>query len=234
MDVGCGSGRWAKFVAPHVGLLVLVDASPEALEVARKNLDGLENCEFHCSSVAALPGEDHSMDLVYSLGVLHHVPDTRAALQACAEKVKPGGSLLVYLYYRFDNRPRWFRALWKLTDLVRRGLCRLPFVIKRILTDLIALIVYLPLARLAAWGEQRGRNTSAWPLSYYRNSSLYTMRTDALDRFGTRLERRFTRSEIKEMMEAIGLVDVRFREAEPFWCVIAKQPVTRKSDSCSA
>jgi ubiquinone/menaquinone biosynthesis C-methylase UbiE len=80
MDVGYGSGRWAKFVAPQVGRLVFVDASPEVLEVARKSLDGLDICEFHCSSVAALPDEDHSMDLVYSLSVLHHVPDTPAAL----------------------------------------------------------------------------------------------------------------------------------------------------------
>ncbi len=224
MDVGCGSGRWAKLVAPHVGRLVLVDASQEALDVARKNLDGLNNCEFHCRSVADLPVEDYSMDLVYSLGVLHHVPDTQEALKSCASKVKPGGSLLVYLYYRFDDRPRWFRTLWKLTDLVRRGLCRSPNIFKRIVTDVIAFTVYLPLARLAACGARKGRNTSTWPLSYYRNASLYTMRTDALDRFGTRLEQRFTKSEIKEMMEATGLVDVRFRETEPFWCVMAKQP----------
>jgi len=43
------------------------------------------------------------------------------------------------------------------------------------------------------------------------------MRTDALDRFGTRLEHRFTRAEIQEMMEAAGLKDIVFSEREPFW-----------------
>ena len=44
------------------------------------------------------------------------------------------------------------------------------------------------------------------------------MRTDALDRFGTRLEHRMTRPQIKAMMEAAGLRDIRFSEAVPFWC----------------
>jgi ribosomal protein S14 len=46
------------------------------------------------------------------------------------------------------------------------------------------------------------------------------MRTDALDRFGTRLERRFTRSQIQSMMERAGLERICFREAAPFWCAL--------------
>lgn len=46
------------------------------------------------------------------------------------------------------------------------------------------------------------------------------MRTDALDRFGTRLEKRFTRSEIQKMMESVGFHDVRFNDSAPFWCAV--------------
>src|SRR5688572_10042023 len=49
-DLGCGSGRWAKLVAPRVGFLHLIDPS-NAIEVARRNLDGLGNCAFHRASV---------------------------------------------------------------------------------------------------------------------------------------------------------------------------------------
>src|SRR6187549_2116135 len=45
-DLGCGSGRWAKLVAPRVGKLHLIDPS-DALEVAKRNLSGAENCLFH-------------------------------------------------------------------------------------------------------------------------------------------------------------------------------------------
>jgi len=193
LDVGCGSGRWARHVAPLVGHLTAVDASAEALDVARRNLESFPNVTFAVASVADLPVADNSQDLVYSLGVLHHVPDTAAAITSCTGKVKPGGRLLLYLYYRFDDRPRWFRALWRLSDIGRRGIARLPFSVKRRVTDLIAMAVYWPLARTARLLERRGRNVGAFPLSIYRNASLYTMRTAALDRFDTRLEEHFTR-----------------------------------------
>ncbi len=84
-DLGCGSGRWARFVAPKVGRLHCIDASSAALEVARQNLAAYDNCDFHCASVDSIPLPDSSADFGYSLGVLHHVPDTNEACQnACA------------------------------------------------------------------------------------------------------------------------------------------------------
>lgn len=80
-DLGCGSGRWAKLVAPRVGRLICIDASPEALSVAKRSLAGLPNCEFHLASVDNLPLADNSMDFGYALGVLHHVPDTAKGIR---------------------------------------------------------------------------------------------------------------------------------------------------------
>jgi len=62
----------------------------------------------------------------YSLGVLHHVPNTAAAIRSCAELLKPGAPLLLYLYYAFDNRPRWFRWLWRSSNAARLLIRRLP------------------------------------------------------------------------------------------------------------
>lgn len=61
-----------------------------------------------------------------SLGVLHHIPDTAAALAACGKKLTPGAPFLVYLYYRFDNRPAWYAALWRASELARGKISRLP------------------------------------------------------------------------------------------------------------
>src|SRR5260221_12564063 len=66
-DLGCGSGRWAKLVAPRVGKLYLFDASTAALEVAKRNLQGSDNCEFHIASVDEIPLADESCDFGYSL-----------------------------------------------------------------------------------------------------------------------------------------------------------------------
>ncbi len=219
-DLGCGSGRWARLVAPRVGRLVCIDPSEEALAVARRNLEGAANCEFILASVDDLPLEDGSMDFGYALGVLHHVPDTSAGLRRCVEKLKPGAPFLLYLYYALDNRPLWFRLLWRSSDAARRAISKLPLPLRYAVTQVIALVVYFPLARLALAHERLGAGVGGIPLSSYRRASLYTMRTDARDRFGTRLEKRFSRQQIERMMEDAGLASVRFSDAVPYWCAV--------------
>jgi len=217
-DLGCGSGRWAKLVAPGVGKLHLIDPSA-AIEVAKRNLADRTNCEFHRAAVDAIPLADESCDFGYSLGVLHHIPDTEAGLRACVEKLKPGSPFLLYLYYRFDNRPLWFRALWKVSDTARRVVSDLPYGARSAVSQLIAAGIYLPFARASGLIERLGFNPKSLPLSQYRQKSFYTMRTDALDRFGTKLEKRFTKDEIREMMENCGLTDIRFG-SKVFWTAV--------------
>lgn len=219
-DIGCGSGRWGQMVAPWVGHLHLIDASDQALAVARNKLGALVNVSFHHASVDRLPLADGSLDFAYSLGVLHHVPDTREAVRSVAAKLKRGAPFLVYLYYAFDNRPWWFRCLWRASDLLRRLLSRLPHGTRYVFSQVLAACVYWPLARGAKLLERLGYLPTAWPLAYYRDKSFYVMRTDALDRFGTRLERRFSRAAIRAMLERAGFVDIRFSEGAPYWCAV--------------
>lgn len=217
-DLGCGSGRWARLVAPRVGKLHLIDPS-DALEVARRNLSELKNCDFHRAGVDNIPLENESCDFGYSLGVLHHLPDTEAGLRECVKKIKKGAPFLLYLYYRFDNRPVWFRAIWTISDIFRRAISRTPHQIRFAISQVIAVLVYFPLARIAKIGETAGVNIRNFPLAQYRDNSLYTMRTDALDRFGTRLEKRFTKQEIEEMMIAAGLERIKFSNTS-FWTAL--------------
>ena len=154
MDVGCGSGRWAEFVAPRVGTLDLVDPSALALEVARQKLSTFDNCNFFQTTTQNLPGEDNAYDLIYSLGVLHHIPDTYAGIQDCIKKLRPGAPLLLYLYYRFDNRPVWFAKVWRVSDVIRKGIARLPFVLKYPISAIIAAIIYWPLASFSLTAEK--------------------------------------------------------------------------------
>jgi SAM-dependent methyltransferase len=222
-DAGCGSGRWARLVAPRVGRLHCVDASADALRVAAGNVSGSGNCELHLATIDSMPLADGSLDFGYSLGVLHHIPDTASALGACVRKLKPGAPFLLYLYYAFDNRPVWFRAIWRVSDVARQILSRCPFRVRSFVCDLVAGAVYLPLARCARLAERLGASVEHVPLSTYRDQSFYVMRTDALDRFGTRLEKRFTRVEVVRMMEEAGLSDVRFSDTPPYWVAVGRR-----------
>jgi len=226
-DMGCGSGRWSRLVAPKVGKLHCIDPS-NAIELAQSYLSAHGNVSFHHASVDSQCLPLSSQDFGFSLGVLHHVPDTAAAIRSCVDLLKPGAPLLLYLYYAFDNRPWWFRAVWRVSDLARQIIYRLPPSLKHIVTDLIALLVYVPLSVISSLMERLGFNVDNVPLSYYRKYSFYTIRTDARDRFGTPLERRFSKDQIAEMMKEAGLVNVRFSDSAPFWCAVGN-----KDKSCA-
>ena len=218
-DMGCGSGRWAKFMAPKVGSLHCIDPS-SALEIAKNSLRFNSNVTFHSASVDELPLPLNSQDFGYSLGVLHHIPDTNLALKCCVDMLKPGAPFHVYLYYAFDNRNTIYKLIWKLSDKLRMAICKLPSRSKHFITDIIAATIYYPLARLTFIAEKIGLNVSSIPLSYYRNHSFYTMRTDSRDRFGTPLEQRFTREKITQMMTDAGLKEIKFSDSAPYWCAV--------------
>jgi SAM-dependent methyltransferase len=156
---------------------------------------------------------------------LHHVIDTQDAICSIANVLKPGAPFLIYLYYAFDQRPWWFRAIWKASDILRRLISIMPLFMKNFICECIALLIYLPLARMALLLDRLGILPSSWPLAYYRNRKYYVMRTDALDRFGTRLEKRFSRQEIKIMLKSAGFKDIHFSDTEPFWCAVGIKEV---------
>jgi len=219
LDMGCGSGRWDVLAAPLVGELVAADASPDALEVARRNVRA-PNVSFVTATPDTLPFPDEHFDFIFSLGVLHHVPDTEGAIHSLSRKLCSGGTLLLYLYYAFDQRPAWFKMLWRTADWARRVISRLPFPIRYGLSQVIAVCIYWPLARTAKYLPV----PDSWPLKFYSHRSFNYIRTDALDRFGTRLEKRFTRTQITAMLEAAGLKNARFSESEPYWVCVASKP----------
>lgn len=219
-DFGCGSGRFAQILAGRVGRLYCVDASRDALKVAETNLRGSANVTFLNESLSEMSIPADSLDFGYSLGVLHHLPDTQDALNQCVARLKSGAPFLLYLYYAFDNRSRGFRLLWKVSDRVRRIISRLPFRGRYWATQAIAAVVYWPLARVASLLEKLGADVRQMPLSYYRDREFYVLRNDALDRFGTRLEKRFSRAAIAKMMNSAGLTNIRFSETPPFWTAI--------------
>lgn len=219
-DMGCGSGRWAQFVAPKVKVLNCIEPS-DAINVAKKKLAQNDNINFFKETTEGCSLEDGSQDFGYCLGVLHHIPNTQEALKDCTRLLKPGAPMLLYLYYSFENRPVWFRTVWKLSDYVRKFVSASPKPVKHFLSSLIALLVYLPLSRTAYILEKLGMNVENIPLSDYRNKPFYQSKNDALDRFGTRLEQRFSRAEITQMLENAGCGDVKFSPNMPCWCCVA-------------
>lgn len=214
-DMGCGTGRWAKFVSPKVKTLNCIEPS-NAITVAKENLRERKNIKYFKETTKNCTLTPYSQDFGYCLGVLHHIPNTQEALDDCTKLLKSGVPILLYLYYNFENKPIWFKTLWKLSDYIRKFISISPKPIKYLLSSLIAYSVYFPLVKFSLVLEKTGFNVENIPLSDYRNKPFYQCKNDALDRFGTRLEQRFSKSEITKMLTNSGCEKVKFSENAPY------------------
>ena len=220
-DMGCGSGRWSKIIAPKVKKLNCIDPSLKALNIAKNNLKKNKNIFYYNKSVNEKTLKKNSQDFGYCLGVLHHITDTQKGINSCYKALKKNSPFLVYLYYRFDNKPLWFKLIWICSDFFRKFISYLPFSVKKIITLLIALTIYYPLSKISRIFDKLGFDVSNFLLSDYRNKSFYFMATDSLDRFGTKLEKRFTKEEIKKMLSNAGFKNIKFSNNTPYWVAIA-------------
>ena len=99
----------------------------------------------------------------------------------------------------------------------------MPFKLKLVFSETVAFLIYLPLARISLVLEKIGLNISNMPLMEYRNKPFYFLRTDSLDRFGTRIEKRFTKVEIEKMLIEAGFQNIKFSSSKPNWVVVAEK-----------
>ncbi len=100
LDVGCGIGGAARYIATHVGCRVTgIDLTPEFIAVARRltELTGLDGkITFECASALDMPFEDATFDAAITLHVAMNIPDRAALYGEIARVMKPGATLCVY------------------------------------------------------------------------------------------------------------------------------------------
>ena len=224
LDIGCGTGRWSRYLADKVKFIEAIDPSDAVFSAVKFNKDK-KNFRVTNASVDNIPFDNDSFDFIMCLGVLHHIPDTESALQNAVKKLKPQGHILLYLYYDLENRGFLYRSLFFISGILRRIISSMPYRLKFLICEIIAFSIYLPLIASSYFVKIIFKNN--WykkiPLSYYLNKSISIIRNDALDRFGTPLEKRFSKSEILAMMKKANLCDICFSDNEPFWHVIGKK-----------
>ena len=226
-DFGAGSGRWAHFLLDSAKELWLVEPGVGSFALLEERF--VENKKIHIlnQTVSQNSVPEESLDLAVSLGVLHHIPDTFRGIQDIYRKIKPGGYFLCYLYYALEDKPRYYRVIWRLSNRLRFMISKLPYFPRRLICELIALFVYLPLARTSKLLKKIGIDPHNLPLHHYQDMTFYVMRNDAFDRFGTSLEQRFTKAQITEMIRAaeFELSTLHFSDKEPYWTFAVRKPL---------
>jgi SAM-dependent methyltransferase len=225
IDIGCGSGRIIKYLKGRYGHITGIDPS-QAIFVANELIGTEDAVELIQTSTDNIPFPDNYFDFGYSLGVLHHIPDTAQALNDCIKKIRPGGHFLLYLYYNLDNKPFYFRIFFFLSNLIRRVVSKMPRKLKKISCDILAVILYLPFVAISRFLKLLGvpeRIRKNVPLQSYESQSFYLIRNDSLDRFGTPLEQRFSKKQMQKMMEHAGLTDIIFSTDIPYWHAVGRK-----------
>lgn len=219
LDAGCGMGRWSHHVAKRgVKRLYALDFS-RAIDTAAATLSEQPNTHCIQADIRSLPFRNGAMDFTYSLGVLHHLEDPDAGMRSVC--CVTHGPLLVYLYYKLDNRPWPYRALLSIATAARFITARLPKRVMHWLSWPIAALLYWPAARLARVLDYLGYPGAALhvPFAHYRTYSFSFMVGDAFDRFATPIENRYSRAEIAAWLASYGRC-ATFSDRTPFWVAL--------------
>ncbi len=224
LDVGCGTGRWSKYLTSKVSFVEAIDPS-NAIFAADNLLTDVSNVRLAMASTDSIPFDDETFDFVMSVGVLHHIPDTQKAMADCVNKVKRGGYFYCYLYHSLESLSWFSKFLFFLSELLRKIVSKLPHKTKLIVCDILALVVYMPfiiLGRLALFLGLK-KMASKMPLKFYFDKSFFMIRNDSLDKFGTSLENRFSKLELEELMKNCGLTNIKMSSGIPLYHAVGRR-----------
>jgi len=220
IDLGSGTGRWAKFVAKRVKKLFLLEPSVEAISVSKKKLKLYKNITFINQEIKELNNKNLKFDFAYSLGVIHHLNYPNKAFKIINRKLKKDSPFLVYLYHNFEDNNKLYKSIWKLSEVLRYIISKSSFRTKSIICDLIAGIIYFPLAKFSLILSKLQFNIKNIPLNYYKDMPFYVMRNDSLDRFGTTYEKRYSKRDIIKLFKSNGFCNIEISSKQPYWCVV--------------
>lgn len=152
LDAGCGKGRHAFWSAKFGAREVIGVDLGETVEVAYENNKNFSNVHIVQTDIYHLPFRRETFDYIYSIGVLHHLPDPEAGFNSLVNYLKPGGTISAWVYGREGND--WI--IYILNPVRIFFTSRLPLGILKIISFFPALImqilvkfIYRPINRIA-------------------------------------------------------------------------------------
>lgn len=179
LDIGCGMGKYLAVVSEYAKMVVGLDLS-EALVRAQALTRERPNVHLVQGNILAPPLQADCADFAYSVGVLHHTPDTHAAFLRSASLVRPGGQLAVWLYPQ-EREPNPYSdwVHWVQDDLVRPITCHLPPRLLRMVCAILGRLTFVrdrAAARYQATGSrlayQIAKYTGAVTVGQHRDPEI--------------------------------------------------------------
>jgi SAM-dependent methyltransferase/uncharacterized protein YbaR (Trm112 family) len=205
LDAGCGMGRWLHFAREAGARIVGMDVSGAIDVAAERDQDG---ADFVQADLRFPPFAPESFDLVYCLGVVHHLEEPLTGIRALAKLVRPGGELRLYVYRSLADEPRWRQLLLGVVTALRRITTRLPYPAVHAVAWLvasIASILFLWPRRLLKGFRVGDRLTRGLPLVHYADVPFRMVVSEQFDRLVAPIEGRFSRDEVLAWLRDVGL-----------------------------
>ena len=205
LDAGCGNGRFAYYAAKYGAEVWAIDLSP-AVEVARRNTES-RNVHVVQADLHNPPFALESFDFIYSIGVLHHLPNPEAAFQNLLRFLKPGGVVQIYLYWKPEQRPIK-AAMLSGISAARRLTTRLPHGAVYALaypTAMAAFTFFVWPYRILRRLPLFNRVAEDIPLKQYAELPFRVCVNDQLDRFSAPIENRYTRQDVQNWLARASL-----------------------------
>lgn len=222
LDAGCGTGRHA-FHAARAGAEVWAVDLGSAIEVAHRNTADSGNVQTVQADLYNLPFAPESFDFVYSIGVLHHLPDPEGAFRNLLRYLKPGGRAHIYLYWKPEGQPVK-RALLDAVAGIRQITTRIPHRLLHWLSYPAAVVAFAGFVWPYQLLNAVGLNTVAerLPMKQYAQYPFIVCVNDQFDRFSAPIENRYTRAEVRGWLERAELEEIIVRPNYG-WCATGRK-----------
>ncbi len=224
LDGGCGFGRSLVYAASYGATVVGLDLS-EAIEAARENTRNLSGVHLVQGDIFHPPIARRSLDFVYSIGVLHHLPDPKGGFVSLSRLLKPGAPIVIWVYLR--KRGRQIKAF----AAMRAVSTRLPLRTLNVVCLALAVAQFTMFIGPRRLLESIGARALARrvPFSLYAKYPFRALHTDWFDGLSVPLVNYYKPHEIAEWYRAAGLAHVRIgSEAEWNGRAIGYAPVVEQ------
>lgn len=221
LEVGCGSGRPASVAATFGAEIIGIDLS-EAVQTAYSLTQRYPLLHVVQSDAYALPFRP-CFDFVYSVGVIHHLPDPAQALRSILKVLPPGNRLVIWVY---GIREIWYKPV----DWMRKITARLPFrmlhglsILLAILSEIFLLTPYrilssIPFTKNLA-EKIPGRIYARFP---FRENIV-----GWFDRLGAPVTNYFSKADVENMFKNANFREIKVSTrpgASASWVAQAKRP----------
>ncbi|NEP09867.1 MAG: methyltransferase domain-containing protein [Symploca sp. SIO2C1] len=218
VDLGSGSGRWVKIFNQLGARQITVIEPSNAIEVCKKNNAALDNVIYYQTTGDKIP--DGIYDIVYSFGVIHHIPEPDPVMSRIFEVLSPGGKAVIWIY-GWENNELYLALINFLriitVNISHNNLDKISALMVKLVRFYSRLTQYFPL-----------------PLKDYMQTVIdklkdYDVKHIIYDQLNPHYAKYYRRQEAIDLLEKVGFENIKaYHKNNYSWTILGEKPKLKK------